>query len=144
MTKILVINGPNLNLLGKREPDIYGIETLKKIEHDLDKYAKIIGVEVDFAQSNIEGELVNFIQNAMGKYDGIILNAGAYTHYSIAIHDAILATGLPVIEVHLSNIYKREEFRHKSIIASACVGQITGFGEKSYKLALQYFRKDGE
>ena len=144
MTKILVVNGPNLNLLGKREPDIYGIETLKKIEHDLDEYAKKIGVEVDFAQSNIEGELVNFIQNAMGKYDGIILNAGAYTHYSIAIHDAILATGLPVIEVHLSNIYKREEFRHKSIIASACVGQITGFGEKSYKLALKYFRKDGE
>lgn len=144
MTKVLIINGPNLNLLGKREPKIYGKSTLDDLEEKLKHYATNIGIQVFFAQSNIEGEIINYLHGAMEKYDGIILNAGAYSHYSIAIHDAILAIGIPVIEVHLSNIYKREEFRQKSQIASACVGQISGFGQKSYMLALQYFKKDGD
>ena len=144
MSRILIINGPNLNMLGKREPEVYGTKTLKEIEHNLEEYAKNIGIQVECVQTNIEGEIINYLHNAVNNFDGVVLNAGAYTHYSIAIHDAILAIKLPVVEVHLSNIYKREEFRHKSIIASACVGQISGFGEKSYKLALQYFREDGE
>ena len=141
MSKILVINGPNLNLLGKREPTIYGTKTLKEIERNLEEYAIKIGIKVKCVQTNIEGEIINYLHDAIDNYDGVILNAGAYTHYSIAIHDAILAIKIPVVEVHLSNIYKREEFRQKSVIASACVGQISGFGEESYKLALQYFRK---
>lgn len=144
MSKILVINGPNLNLLGKREPKIYGNKTLNEIEKNIEEYAKKIGIQAECVQSNIEGEIINYIHDSINKYDGIILNAGAYTHYSIAIHDAILAVSVPVVEVHLSNVYKREDYRKKSVIASACVGQISGFGEKSYILALEFFRKDGE
>ncbi|MBQ7224297.1 MAG: type II 3-dehydroquinate dehydratase [Clostridia bacterium] len=130
--KILVINGPNLNMLGKREPEIYGNRTLDDINADLiKKYEK---VQFTFYQSNCEGAIIDAIHNA--SEDGIILNAGAYTHYSYAIHDAIKSVSVPVVEVHLSNIYKREEFRHKSVIASACVGSICGFGEQSYELAV--------
>lgn len=130
--KILVINGPNLNMLGKREPEIYGNRTLDDINADLIK--KYENVQFTFYQSNCEGAIIDAIQNA--SEDGIILNAGAYTHYSYAIHDAIKSVSVPVVEVHLSNIYKREEFRHKSVIASACVGSICGFGEQSYELAV--------
>ena len=144
MTKVLVINGPNLNLLGQREPQIYGKSTLANLEGNIKQYAKDIGVEVSLVQTNVEGNIINYLHDAMGKYDGVILNAGAYSHYSIAIHDAILAINVPVVEVHLSNIYKREEFRKTSVISSACVGQISGFGQKSYMLALQYFKEGGK
>ncbi|MBQ8881899.1 MAG: type II 3-dehydroquinate dehydratase [Clostridia bacterium] len=130
--KILVINGPNLNMLGKREPEIYGSRTLADINADLAK--KFANVEFEFYQSNCEGDIITAIHECAA--DGIILNAGAYTHYSYAIHDAIKSVTTPVIEVHLSNIYKREEYRHKSVIASACKGGICGFGEQSYALAV--------
>lgn len=135
-----MINGPNLNMLGKREPQIYGNLTLEFINDKLYNIGKKAGIELDFVQSNLEGELINHIHNS-ADYDGIILNAGAYTHYSIAIRDAISSVEVPVIEVHLSNIHKREEFRHKSVIAAVCVGQISGFGQYSYELALDYFIK---
>lgn len=135
MKKILVINGPNLNLLGKREPEIYGATTLKDIEQKIKTRAKKAGVEADFFQSNHEGAIVDSLQNADGIYDFIILNAAAYTHTSVAIRDAISAIGVPVIEVHLSNIHKREEFRHKSLLAPVVVGQVLGFGAESYMAA---------
>ncbi len=136
--KILIINGPNLNLLGKREPTIYGNESFDRFFEKLKK--KFPQIDLVYYQSNIEGEIINRLHEAMdGNIDGIILNAGAYTHYSIAIHDAIKAIQIPVIEVHISNIHTREAFRHKSVIAPACVGQITGFGLMSYELALYYF-----
>ena len=132
--KILVINGPNLNMLGKREPEIYGNRTLENINADLIK--EFEGqANLSFYQSNCEGDIITAIQSST--CDGIVLNAGAYTHYSYAIHDAIKSVPTPVVEVHLSNIYKREEYRHKSVIASACVGSICGFGEKSYALAIE-------
>lgn len=134
--KILVLNGPNLNLLGQREPEIYGRATLKDIEEALTKKARQGGHSLDFRQTNQEGELVNWIQSARGAFDAIILNAAAYTHTSVALRDAIVAAGVPTIETHLSNIHAREEFRHKSFIASVCVGQIAGFGVQSYLLAL--------
>ncbi len=134
--KILVLNGPNLNLLGTREPDKYGSDTLNSIEKFLYREAKNLNVEIAFEQSNIEGELVTKIQQAKGVYDGIIINPAAYTHTSIAIRDAILAVELPVVEIHISNIHKREEFRHISMTAPVCIGQITGFGKNSYKLGL--------
>ena len=136
--KILVLHGPNLNLLGKREKKIYGKISLDKINNSLKKIAKELKVNLEIKQSNIEGELVNFIQKA-GKNGckGILINPAAYTHTSIAIRDAIAAIKLPVVEVHLSNIYKREEFRHKSLIAPVTVGQIAGFGPHSYELGLQ-------
>lgn len=133
--KILVINGVNLDMLGSREPHIYGGRSLTAINADLQKYAKEKGVDIGFVQSNIEGEIVEFIHSG-AQFDGIILNAGAYTHYSIAIRDAISAISTPCVEVHLSNVYRREEFRHTSMISPVCVGVIAGFGEKSYKLAL--------
>lgn len=133
--KILVINGVNLDMLGTREPEIYGGRTLDAINSDLAKVAKKLNVDIEFAQSNIEGEIVEFIHNAK-EYDGIILNAGAYTHYSIAIRDAISSIETPCVEVHLSNVHKREEFRHTSVISAVCKGVIAGFGENSYKLAL--------
>jgi 3-dehydroquinate dehydratase II len=135
--KILYLNGPNLNLLGKREPNVYGRATLADIEAKVRKRAAQLKVGIDFRQSNLEGELVGWIQQAKGTFDVIVINAAAYTHTSIALRDAIAAVGIPTIEIHLSNIHAREEFRHKSLIAPVCRGQICGFGEKSYMLALE-------
>ena len=137
MTKILVLNGPNLNLLGTREPDIYGDLTLGEINERLRRRAESAGLHVDFLQSNHEGDIVDAIQAARGTIDYIILNAAAFTHYSIAIRDAIAAAEIPVIEVHLSNIHQREAFRHTSVIAPVVLGQITGFGAESYMAALE-------
>lgn len=134
--KILFLNGPNLNLLGEREPDVYGSVTLSEIEASIRKRAQIPGVQVDFKQTNLEGELVSWIQQAKGNVDVIVLNAAAYTHTSIALRDAIAAVSIPTIEIHLSNIHAREEFRRISLIAPVCLGQISGFGEYSYYLAL--------
>ncbi|OGC86856.1 MAG: type II 3-dehydroquinate dehydratase [candidate division Zixibacteria bacterium RBG_16_48_11] len=136
MLKILVIHGPNLNLLGTREPDIYGKLTLAQINELLQKQAKTNKVGLKTYQTNSESEIISLLQQAKGKFDGIIINPAAFTHYSLAIYDTILAIGIPTLEVHLSNIYKREEFRRKSVIAPACVGQISGFGYRSYLLAL--------
>ena len=135
--KILFLNGPNLNLLGQREPEVYGRTTLADIEARVRERAAKLGAEIDFRQSNLEGELVAWIQQAKGKFDVIVLNAAAYTHTSIALRDAIAATGVPTIEIHLSNVHAREEFRQKSLIAPVCRGQITGFGAHSYVLALE-------
>ena len=134
--KILFLNGPNLNLLGTREPDKYGTTTLAEIEVIVQAEAKVRGVSVTFKQSNIEGELVTWIQEARGKHDAIVINAAAYTHTSIAIRDAIAAVAIPTTEIHLSNVHAREEFRHHSVIAPVCCGQITGFGLFSYILGL--------
>ena len=134
--KILFLNGPNLNLLGTREPDKYGSQTLSDIENFVKVEAEKYGIEITFYQSNIEGELVNKIQEAKGVYDGIVMNPAAYTHTSVAIRDAILAVCVPTVEIHLSNIHTREEFRKTSLTAPACIGQITGFGANSYKLGL--------
>jgi 3-dehydroquinate dehydratase-2 len=135
--KIIFLNGPNLNLLGQREPEIYGHTTLADIEAKVRQRAAELKVEIDFQQSNQEGELVGWIQQAKGKFDVIVINAAAYTHTSIALRDAIAAAGVPTIEIHLSNVHSREEFRHKSLIAPVCRGQITGFGQKSYILGLE-------
>ena len=142
--KILVIHGPNLNLLGKREPDIYGAFTLDDINRRLSALAVELGVEVTFFQSNHEGELVQQIQDAMGRYQGIVINPGAYTHTSVAIRDAISSTGIPTVETHISNIYKREEFRRHSFISGVAAGQISGFGLNSYLLALRAAAELGE
>jgi 3-dehydroquinate dehydratase-2 len=135
--KVLFLNGPNLNLLGTREPEVYGRLTLADIEAKVREKAKALKVEVDFRQSNVEGELVNSIQSAKGKFDVIVLNAAAYTHTSVALRDAISAVGVPTIEIHLSNVHAREEFRHVSMIAPVCKGQICGFGVNSYLLGLE-------
>lgn len=136
MTEILVINGPNLNLLGEREPDVYGHESLADIIDALRSYGADRGVEVTDFQSNVEGDLVTAIQDARESVDGIILNPGAYTTYSVAIRDAISAVSLPVVEVHLSNVHARESFRRESIIAPVCLGAVAGFGLHSYFVAL--------
>lgn len=136
--RVLVLNGPNLNLLGTRKPEIYGTTTLADIEGMMRERAVELGIEMDFMQTNYEGELVEAIQKAKGKYQYLLLNAAAYTHTSVAIRDAIEAVELPAVEIHLSNIHAREEFRYHSLIAPVCVGQICGFGAKSYLLALQY------
>src|SRR5271154_4078552 len=134
---ILFLNGPNLNLLGQREPEVYGRLTLADIEAKVRERAAKFKVGVEFCQSNIEGELVSWIQEAKGKFEVIVLNAAAYTHTSVALRDAISAVGIPTIEIHLSNIHAREEFRHKSLIAPVCKGQICGFGAQSYILGLE-------
>lgn len=135
--KILFLNGPNLNLLGTREPEVYGHLTLRDIEAQVRRRAAELKVEVDFRQTNLEGHLVNWVQEAKGTFQAIVINAAAYTHTSVALRDAISAVGIPAIEIHLSNIHAREEFRHKSIIAPVCRGQISGFGANSYVLGLQ-------
>jgi 3-dehydroquinate dehydratase II len=135
--KVLVIHGPNLNMLGKRETDVYGKTSLDTINKNLKAMARKEGSEVEVMQSNYEGKIVETIQKAAGVYNVLIINPAAFTHTSIAIRDAILAADIPTIEVHLTNIYKREEFRHKSFIAPTAIGQITGFGENSYYLAMR-------
>ena len=135
MKKILIINGPNLNLLGKREPGIYGRQSFDAFLKELRQLHS--DIVIDYFQSNIEGEIIDKIHECGFDYDGIVLNAGAYTHTSIALHDAIKAIKAPVVEVHISNVHKREEFRHKSMIAAACKGVICGFGMNSYSLAVE-------
>ncbi|TVR72642.1 MAG: type II 3-dehydroquinate dehydratase [Spirochaetaceae bacterium] len=137
MKRIAVIHGPNLNMLGKREVSIYGGQSLDDINREIAREAERLGIEVEFHQSNYEGELVTRIQEGWGRLEGIVLNAAAYTHYSIAIRDAIAAAQVPTVEVHISNIYKREPFRHISCIAAVCVGQICGLGPLGYRLALR-------
>ena len=138
--KVLVIHGPNLNLLGNREPEIYGIKTLEQINERISAHAKSKGIAVEILQTNHEGEIVDLIHQAAaegpGRCDALVINPGAYTHYSIAIRDAIEGTGLPAVEVHLSNIHAREEFRRTSVIAPACRGQISGLGDQGYLLAI--------
>ncbi|MEK6746382.1 MAG: type II 3-dehydroquinate dehydratase [Pseudomonadota bacterium] len=136
MPQILIVNGPNLNMLGSREPEIYGTETLADIEEKCKSHATKLGFTVDFIQSNVEGELVTAIQDSAKTHQAVLINAGAYTHTSIAIMDALLLLKIPVIEVHLSNIFKREPFRHDSYISKAAKGVICGFGSESYVLAL--------
>lgn len=135
--KILVLNGPNLNLLGRRQPEIYGKLTLAEIEQQVRALAKELGVEIDFRQSNNEGELVTWIQEASDEFAALVFNPAAYTHTSLALRDAISAVGIPAVEIHLSNIHKREPFRHHSHIAEVAVGQIAGFGVESYLLGLR-------
>ena len=137
MHKILVIHGPNLNLLGTREPDIYGKVSIKKIDQELSKVAKKNKVGLKIAQSNHEGQIVDLIGKAKAKFGAIVINPAAYTHTSVAIRDAIAAVGIPTVEVHLSNIYAREEFRHTSLISPVAVGQVSGFGINSYVLGLE-------
>jgi len=135
--KILIINGVNMNMLGFREPEKYGTMTLKDLEKDLYAFSFEIGIDIEMFQSNFEGEIVEKIHNAKDQFDGIIINAGAYTHTSIAIRDALSAMEIPTVEVHMTNIYNREDFRHKSYIAPVCIGQISGFNADSYKLGLK-------
>lgn len=135
--KILVINGPNLNMLGQREPEKYGSETLEDIEKELHAYSFELGVDIETFQSNIEGEIVEKIQKTLGIFDGILINPGGYSHTSVAIRDAVSAVGIPTVEVHMTNIHAREEFRHHSIVSEVCTGQICGFKSDSYKLGLK-------
>lgn len=137
MGEIWVLHGANMNLLGQREPDKYGTETLDRINHELQQRAAVEGIPIQIQQSNYEGELIQWIQQ-MNRQDFLIINPGAWTHYSYAIRDAIAGVQVPTIEVHLSNIHAREEFRRTSVIAPVCIGQISGFGKQSYTLALQY------
>lgn len=143
--KILVINGPNMNFLGVREKSIYGEKTYEDLCTYLYKNAQELSLEIDLVQSNIEGEIINYIQSAYNKYDGIVINPAAYTHYSIAIHDAIKSIEIPTVEVHISNVHGREEFRKKSVTACVCIGQISGFGFFGYvmgMMALKQYRID--
>lgn len=135
--KILVINGVNMNMLGLREPEKYGSMTLRELEKELYAYSFELGIDIETYQSNIEGEIVEKIQQARGIFDGIVINAAAYTHTSVAIRDAITAVNIPTVEIHMTNIHEREDFRQKSFIAPVCVGQIAGFGKDSYKLGIK-------
>lgn len=135
--KLLLINGANLNLLGQREPDKYGTTTLKDIENSVINKGKELNTEVDVWQSNHEGEIVDKLQSAKGIYDGIIINAGGYTHTSVVIRDAISAINIPTVEVHMTNIHAREEFRHVSLLSGVCIAQVIGFKEQSYLLAIE-------
>ncbi len=135
--KILIINGANMNMLGLREPEKYGSMTLQDLEKELYAYSFELGIDIETYQSNFEGEIVEKIHSAKDIFDGIVINAGAYTHTSVAIRDAISAVNIPSVEVHMTNIYKREEFRHHSYLADICIGQISGFGYNSYKLGLK-------
>lgn len=137
MIRILVLHGPNLNMLGVREAELYGTQTLNEINEMLVTWAKEAGVQLEAKQSNREGELVTWIQESRGQFDAIVINAAAYTHTSIALRDAVLSAEVPTVEVHLSNIHRREEFRHKSYLAAAAIGQISGFGPTSYLLGVQ-------
>ena len=137
MLRLLVLHGPNLNLLGTREPDVSGHLSLAEIDKSISRHAATLGIAVQSKQTNVEGELVTWIQNARGHFDGIVINPAGYTHTSIAIRDAIAAVALPTVEVHLSNIYQREEFRHHSFIAAVALGQISGFGPTGYLLAME-------
>lgn len=139
--KIMVLNGPNLNMLGIREPDKYGTESYSSLEDRLEGYFEKKGVDGVVLQSNSEGEMIDFIHHAFGNYDAIIINPGAYTHYSYAIYDALKAVSLPAVEVHLTNIHQRDEFRRKSVTAPACIGQISGFGFDGYEYAADYLLK---
>jgi 3-dehydroquinate dehydratase-2 len=134
--RVLFLNGPNLNLLGRREPEVYGRVTLADIEKEVRQRAATLNVQVEFRQSNGEGELITWVQEAKASFDVLVLNGAGLTHTSVALRDAVAAAGIPTIEVHLSNIHAREEFRHRSLLAPVCVGQISGFGAKSYVLAL--------
>lgn len=134
--RVLIINGPNINLLGVREPQIYGKDSYENLCNYIEERCIELQMEFDIIHSNSEGEIVGFIQDAISNYNGIVINPGAYTHYSLAIHDAIKAVNIPTIEVHLTNIYAREEYRQKSVIAGACMGHISGFGKASYYMAL--------
>lgn len=140
--KIMVINGPNLNMLGVREPGVYGEKDYSALENYLEEYGNARNCEVIVLQSNGEGEIIDFIHHALGSTDAIIINPGAYTHYSYAIYDALKAVGLPAVEVHLSNIHQRDEFRHKSVTAPACIGQICGLGFRGYTLAMDYLMEE--
>jgi len=135
--RVLVLHGPNLNLLGKRQPEIYGRLTLDQVNRKIQDLANELNIQVETRQSNYEGELVTWIQDSPKEFDALVINAAAYTHSGVALRDALLAVGIPAIEVHISNIYKREEFRRKSLIADAVVGQISGFGVQSYLLGLR-------
>lgn len=135
--KVLLLHGPNLNLLGERETGIYGKDTIEHINAEIQEAAEAMGIDCDIRQSNHEGTLIDLLHAARGQFDGVIINAGALTHYSIALRDAIAAIRIPTVEVHMSNVHAREEFRHKSVIAPVCAGSIIGFGKYSYILALQ-------
>ena len=135
--KILIINGVNMNMLGVREPDKYGTMTLKDLEKSLYSYSFELGIDIETLQSNFEGEIVEKIQSAYGNVDGIVINPAAYTHTSVAIRDAIAAVNIPAVEIHMTNIHSREDFRHNSLIAPVCIAQISGFGAQSYKLGLK-------
>ena len=141
MNKIIILNGPNLNLLGEREKKQYGSFTLKDIEKSCNEYANESNIKLSFFQSNIEGELVNKIQTSRNNHDGLIINAGGYTHTSVAIHDALKILKIPIIELHISNIYNREEFRHKSLISKVAKGVICGFGAEGYIMSLNAMNK---